>query len=148
MHHPGLERSNHPMRTAQVVGPNACCQAVNRGIGQRDRLVFVIEGNNANNRAEHFFLRKVRTWIDIGENCRCDIRAACFAQDTPTTGHHARAIALRAVNFGEDGPALGLRRYGACGGAQVQRIAHNHGLRLGFEGIEEGLVNRPLHQQS
>ncbi len=72
MHHAGAETRCHPLRPFAVARLDIGREAVIRVVGDRDRLLFRIEGNDRKHRSEHFLARDPHGIVDIGEDRRPD----------------------------------------------------------------------------
>jgi len=54
---PGPDPGGHAMRPAQITRPDRAGQTKGRGIGQRDGLILIIEGDGGDDGAEDFLTR-------------------------------------------------------------------------------------------
>ena len=80
-HRAGRERSLTFDSAAHVAGPHAGGEAVARVVGDRDRLLLVLERDDRQHRAEDLLLRDAHVVVDAGEDRRLDEQAASRAFD-------------------------------------------------------------------
>ena len=107
---PGAELAGHGTGAVGVGGEHRGVEAVDRVVGDADRVVLVGGGDHAEHRTEDLLLRDRRRVVDVAEHRRLDEPAAVEVLRTPAAGGERRAFvdALRDVAL--DAVALALRR--------------------------------------
>ena len=121
---PGAQLAGDGSGALDIVGEHGCVEAVDRVVGQRHRVVFVVGRDHAEHRAEDLFAGDGRLVVDVAEDRRFDVvptlealgPAAAGRQRCPL-GDAFRDVALDAVALAVHGerPHLGLR---------IEGIAH------------------------
>src|SRR5690606_24746075 len=67
-HNAGLDSLSDTMSPPNIARPDAGCQPKLCIVGNRDRRIFVVEGNDAHDRAKDFFLRDTHPAGYAGEH--------------------------------------------------------------------------------
>ncbi len=124
-HATGLDPAAHAVGAVDVAGPEAGAEAVLGVVGDGQGLGFVLEGGDADHRAEDFLLEHAHAVVPL-EQGRLDVVAAgqvAFELLDAAAGEQLGAFLLGDVEVGEDLLVLLLGSLGADHGLGVQRVA-------------------------
>src|SRR5690625_4442667 len=69
---PGLQLPREPVRPRNIAGPDTGSQAVDRAIGNAERILLVAERNDRRDRAEDFLLSDAHFVLHAGKDRRLD----------------------------------------------------------------------------
>ena len=144
----GLDGAAHAVGDVAVAAPDAGTQAVERVVGNGQRVGFVLEGGHGQHRAEDFFLEDAHFVVAL-EQGRLHVVAAdqvAFHLGLFATNQHLRAFLLAQLEVGQNFCQLLFGGLGADHGVGIERVAlHND--RHAFEDtFHEGVVNAFLNQ--
>src|SRR5207244_9891424 len=134
-----LDRPAEAVTAIGVTAPDTGAEAVKRVVGDRQRLVIVLEGRDRYDWPENFLLKDAHLVVAV-ENRRLDIISAgkIARQPVPlTAGQHLRAFLAADVERAQDLLKLFAGGLRAMDGRRVERIALNNG----FDALQ-----RPLHE--
>src|SRR3569623_3554575 len=76
-HGPRLRMTGEMLQAANVAAPCTSGEAERRAVGDAQRILVVLELDDAHHRPEDFLLRDAHLVRDIREHSRRDIEAAC-----------------------------------------------------------------------
>ncbi len=147
-HAPGLDPTAHAVGTVDIAGPHAGTQAELGVVGDCQRFGFVLEGGDADHRAEDLLLEHAHLVVAL-EQGRLDVvtggqRAFQFLD--LAAGQQLGAFLLGDVEVRQDLLELLLRGLGADHGVGVQRVAALDLQHLLHHHFHELRVDRFLYQ--
>ncbi|EYU00624.1 putative transcriptional regulator [Pseudomonas aeruginosa PA99] len=149
-HATGLDPAAHAVGAVDVAGPEAGAEAVLGVVGDGQGLGFVLEGGDADHRAEDFLLEHAHAVVPL-EQGRLDVVAAgqvAFELLDAAAGEQLGAFLLGDVEVGEDLLVLLLGSLGADHGLGVQRVAALDRPDLFQHLFHERRVDRLLDQRA
>ncbi len=148
-HASSLDRPAHAIGAVDVTGPDACTQAVLGVIGDGQGFGFVLEGRDADDRAEDFLLEHTHL-VGALEQGRLDVIAGgerAFEFLHAAASEHFGAFLLGDFQVGHDLVELLLAGLGANHGVGVQWVAALDLRDLLHHRFHERPVDRLLHQR-
>src|SRR5271166_3075786 len=120
-----LDGAAHAVGGVAIARPHAGAQAVERVVGDRDRVGFVLELGHRDDRPEDFFLEHAHLVVP-GQDRRLDVIAAgqlAFEMGAFAAGQNLSAFLLANVEIGQDLLELVVGGLRADHGGHVKRMA-------------------------
>src|ERR1700692_1221800 len=122
-----LDRAAEAVEPVGITAPDARAEAVERVVGDRQRLLIVLEGRNRNHRPEDLLLEDAHLVVTL-EHGRLDIIAAGKVARqlvAGTTRQHLRPLLPADIEVGKDLFELLARRLRAKHGGGIKRVTLN-----------------------
>ncbi len=135
------------MRLADVAGPHPGGEPVDRGVGQRDRFLRVVERDDHQDRAEDLLRATVIELSTPVEHRRLHEVALAVDVGGGAAGRDLGALLAARLDVSEDAVALLLGNQRAEPGLGVERIAGLQALGAGDELLEQLVVGLPLDEE-
>src|SRR3569623_1863523 len=138
-HGPRLRMTGELLQAANVAAPCTSGEAERRAVGDAQRILVVLELDDAHHRPEDFLLRDAHLVLDIREHRGLDVEAA--RADPLAAGRERRALLPADVDIAEDAVHLLLGDHRAKHRGAIRRIADLHGPRAGRETLDHFIVD-------
>src|SRR3984957_19960736 len=146
--HPGLDFFSDPQRALDVRGPDVSREPEARGVGERDRLLLVVEALDGQHRPEDFLGHGARFRIDAVEDCRQIVESARRFGRSFSAGQNLCAISQRVGDERMHPLAMCARNQRAVFGAVGERVANFEARYFRGEQIEKLRGNFSVNEQS
>ena len=146
----GLDRATHAVGDVAVAAPDAGAQAVERVVGDLERLGLVLEGGHGQHRAEDLLLEDAHLVVAL-EQGRLDVVAAgqvAVQVGLVAADQYFSAFLLAQVEVGHDLGQLFLGSLRAHHGVGIERAAHLDRRHARQAALHELVVDRFLDQRT